>query len=78
MKIEVVHYRDPEEGCDLSVFVDGVLAEVNVCNIDPGAGYDRNTWEEVRDAQIVSLSAGASVRALRFYEDADASPYIGE
>lgn len=60
MKIEILHVRDPDGGCDHTVFVDGALVEgwdvvdgewvkvgdLTVEDVDAGRGYTREDWEE--------------------------------
>lgn len=45
--IEILHMRDPDGGCDLYVYVDGVLrSDVVVEDVDPGRGWDAEDWDE--------------------------------
>lgn len=45
--IQIIHQRDPDSGCDLTVYVDGVRhSDVTVENIDPGRGYEWADWVE--------------------------------
>lgn len=49
MKITVLHHRDPDAECDVTVYVDGVRVpaeDVSVDDIDPGRGYEREDYEE--------------------------------
>jgi hypothetical protein len=46
MKIEILHVRDPDYGCNITVWVDGVETTTDVVDIDPGAGHERSDWEE--------------------------------
>jgi len=50
MKVEVLHYRDPDSSCDITVWIDGKLVDCTVEDIDPGRGYMMSDWEErIRD-----------------------------
>lgn len=44
--VEIVHGRDPDEGCEHTVFVDGARVDAYVEDIDPGRGYERESWDE--------------------------------
>lgn len=48
--IEILHTRDPDSGCEHTVFLNGVRYDQGVNlyieDIDPGAGYTPDTWEE--------------------------------
>lgn len=66
MRIEILHERDPDSGCDITVWVDGVEIAVgddatwvhgipvqtDVVNIDPGAGHTSEDWDESRDFDV--------------------------
>ena len=53
MKIEILHYRDPDRGCDIYVYVDGVetdpYTEIAYVNVDPGRGHDVEDWDETTE-----------------------------
>ena len=48
--VEVLHVRDPDSACSITVWVDGeelnTNIDVDVEDIDPGAGYTREGWLE--------------------------------
>lgn len=47
MRIEILHTRDPDAGCDFTVFIDGERVDkFEVADIDPGRGYLRSDWDE--------------------------------
>lgn len=47
MSVEILHVRDPDGECEMSVYVDGVeVAVQSVEDIDPGRGYSRSEWDE--------------------------------
>lgn len=49
MKLTILHVRDPDNACDVTVFIDGVQVpwqEVEMVDIDAGRGYDLEDWEE--------------------------------
>lgn len=49
MKITILHVRDPDGACNVTVFVDGVeqnWQEVDMVDIDAGRGYTLEDWEE--------------------------------
>lgn len=56
MKIEILHTRSPDYGCEHTVFVDGVMlaqfnridtaTQVLIESVDAGAGHDAESWQE--------------------------------
>lgn len=52
MRIEILHGRDPDSSCDLTVWIDGVDVTnrddviVDVEDVDPGRGYEAEDWAE--------------------------------
>lgn len=45
--VEVLHQRDPDGGCDLTVWVNGIETTVVAYDdIDPGRGYHVADWDE--------------------------------
>jgi hypothetical protein len=71
MNIEILHTRDPDMGCEISIYIDGALAEeggtipfnagttvhIREESIDPGAGYSRTDWDD----RIESVSTNATL-----------------
>ena len=54
MRVDVVHERDPDSECSVSVYIDGVKVEHHMWSFDPGAGDDMDSFEEDRDERIAS------------------------
>lgn len=51
MKIQVIHERDPDTECYLTVWVDGIRSEIVEEDIDPGRGWEWEDWfERIKDA----------------------------
>jgi hypothetical protein len=80
-KVEIVHGRDPDSECEITVFVDGErVSDVYVEDIDPGRGYDRSTWDEriadMRDN--ANLTEGFRTLAVDTLEAFSGSKYIEE
>lgn len=47
VRIEILHTRDPDASCEMTVWVDGVRVDnVTVEDIDPGRGYEGDDWDE--------------------------------
>lgn len=44
--IEILHVRDPDSGCEHRVFLNGKDHEAFIEDVDPGAGYEREGWDE--------------------------------
>lgn len=45
MTVEVLHYRDPDGGCDVRVFIDGEEVATRIEDVDPGRGHVRWEWD---------------------------------
>lgn len=48
MKVQILHQRDPDSACTITVWVDGVELDwkgIEIEDIDPGAGYSREDWD---------------------------------
>lgn len=43
-KVEVLHVRDPDSSCGVTVWIDGVEVSFDEESIDPGRGYSRGEW----------------------------------
>lgn len=75
---EIVHTRDPDGDCEISLFHRGGRASgVEVYDIDPGRGYVRAEWDDTTAhiVQRASPEAGKLVKRLRD-EQAEDSQYI--
>lgn len=55
-KVEVVHDRDPDSSCGISVFVDGRRADHSEYSCDAGAGYDWTDWVDSMASSIATAS----------------------
>jgi len=78
MLIEVIHSRDPDTSCDIHVYVDGVaVASFTEIDIDPGAGYTREGWNEHRKDSLAALTSPMAIaRAAVLFDCAAESQYI--
>ena len=79
MRIEIVHIRDSDEGCDLVVFVDGVKVDpgaIEETNIDPGRGWTLDEWRESRDANADGASPAAAVAIREAFDVGEDSSYV--
>lgn len=56
MRIEIVHSRDPDSACGISVYVDGKPVDGYEYDIDPGAGHEFRDWIESRAHDIALAS----------------------
>jgi len=90
MEIQILHIRDSDEGCDITVFIDGaqvknpvawVVGDIDfTCeNIDAGRGWTTAEW----NARIASMRAMVAidpsdfnVAHLEALESYSNSPYI--
>lgn len=78
-QVEVVHGRDPDSECSVTVFVNGErMTHAFVEDIDPGRGYQREDWDEsiqyLRDN--LNLSPDFIDFAVRTREEFASSQYI--
>lgn len=65
-RVEVVSYRDPDDGTDLRVFIDGTeLDSIDWYEADPGTGHTLTEWRAAADdhAAIATPHAAAAIRA---------------
>jgi hypothetical protein len=49
MRVQILHGRDPDSDCGITVFVNGKRIpdqDVSIEDIDPGRGYEPEDWEE--------------------------------
>jgi hypothetical protein len=79
LKIEILHERDPDSDCDITVWVNGVEITADVVDIDPGQGYSSEDWEEsaayaVHDDRDRSYAFKCAVSAA--FDQASGSNYI--
>jgi len=74
VSIEILHERDSDGGCELTVFVDGQRVDnVHTVDIDPGRGYTREDWEESKTyvaGPEVDLTPAFRAAVLSSYDDA--------
>lgn len=78
MTVEILHNRNPDAACDVQVFVDGVLVLPDrFVSVDPGAGYQRADWDEMKAAEFAEDMSPAFRSAVESsFETADDSKYI--
>ena len=56
----VVVERHPDSGTEVSTFVDGVAVEARVITVDPGAGWSRADWAELRETAVQDAGSEAA------------------
>lgn len=76
-KVQVIHSRDPDSECGVSVFVNDVRADAGVEDIDPGRGYSRADWAE-RVADFEGDTSAFGQAAQQALIEAADSKYIVE
>ena len=77
--IEILHDRNPDFACDVRVWVDGVeLHDFVVVDVDPGAGWTREMWDESTQdlTEATEMSESFKTAALEAREGASESTYI--
>lgn len=80
-RVEIVHGRDPDSSCEITVYVDGKPAtDVTEEDIDPGRGWERSDWDERveaarNDENYSPAFKAALLETLDAYSD---SKYIDE
>jgi hypothetical protein len=52
MRIDIIHMRDPDYGCEITVYVDGQSVNFEEWSFDPGAGYSMNDFEDNKQSAI--------------------------
>lgn len=77
MLVEIVYGRDPDGPCELRVFVTGRPAHdagvaVREYHSDPGAGYDRATWDASTAAEASKATSREVADAVIALRTADA------
>lgn len=65
--VEIIHWRETEEGCEHVVFIDGVEVPADVHNIDPGRGWTRTEWDQQTEYEVSNASelVGSLLRVAR-------------
>lgn len=80
LNIEILHGRDPDASCELTVFVNGEPSDSYAQqDVDPGAGHERASWDESTDliAKTVHYSEAFRTAVVNERnEAADHSQYI--
>lgn len=75
--IELIHYRDPDAGCEHALFIDGEKVEDFVyVSMDAGAGWKRMEWNDHVAQSLEDLSPAARGLASGWFESASESQYI--
>lgn len=70
MRIDIIHMRDPDSSCDVTVYVDGVSsADVKIHSFDPGAGYNMDEFEEQRQSHIANAPDFLKPVLKQIYDD---------
>lgn len=52
MAIDIIHGRDPDSACELTVFVDGQRVDFKEWSFDPGAGMTMSEFDEFRESAL--------------------------
>lgn len=69
MRIDIIHERDPDSSCDLTVYVDGVKVDHNSWSFDPGEGMEIAEYDEWRDNAIEAAPEFLKPILDRLFED---------
>lgn len=77
-QIEVLHVREPDEGCNVRVWVDGAETSAYIEDIDPGRGWQASEWDENRDSTLGNAELSESFRdhAVMAYNAGRESKYV--
>jgi hypothetical protein len=79
--IEILHVRDPDGGCDTTVWIDGVpqATGVTIEDVDAGRGYTREYWDErIAETQEAPYTEGFKAALLSALDDPPGDQYIEE
>lgn len=82
--VEVLHQRDPDGGCDLTVWVNGIETTAFTEDVDPGRGHDVEDWDDNTDVlracpglsdafRSAAVAARVEARSSKYIEEADDS-----
>lgn len=52
MAIDIIHGRDPDSACELTVFVDGQRVDFTEWSFDPGAGMTMSEFDAFREETL--------------------------
>lgn len=63
MRLEILHERDPDYPCDVTVWLDGERVDFDYVEIDPGRGYTADDWESYREAEVAVPARSPAFRA---------------
>lgn len=80
-RIEILHDRDPDSGCGVVMYVNGVLTSPTLYeDIDPGRGYHRSDWDNYIQlaTERTDISEAFREACLQHLNDAADSQYIRE
>jgi hypothetical protein len=69
-RVEVIHDRDSDGGCDVAVYIDGKEVEFTFFDIDPGRGHIRSEWDEETTSSIAGASPDVAVIVKALRDDA--------
>lgn len=73
----MVVYRDPDNGTEVAVFVDGRRDEnVGITVVDPGRGHTRADWDDSAALALEGASPAAVELLTDWYAQAENSPHI--
>lgn len=76
-RVEVVSYRDPEDGTDLRVFLDGTeLDSFDWYEADPGAGHSLADWREAGLAYAAEATPNAAEAIRAAWDSGEASEHV--
>lgn len=80
-KVEILHVRDPDGGCEHVAFVDGERVDsITVEDVDPGRGYLLSDWREATEWVETGADYTEAFRDAVVAErnDAESNQYIEE
>ncbi|AMS01069.1 hypothetical protein SEA_ARCHERNM_75 [Mycobacterium phage ArcherNM] len=69
MRIDIIHDRDPDSACDLTVYVDGEKVEFHEWSFDPGAGMDMDDYDEEAVEAVKAAPDFLKPVLAQIYED---------
>ncbi|ASR39979.1 hypothetical protein BAY61_32380 (plasmid) [Prauserella marina] len=76
LRVEVVIDRDPDNGTEAAVFLDGEPHVAEVTVVDPGRGYELAEWRENADYNAQDASPAAAALIRKWFADAEPSQFI--
>jgi hypothetical protein len=68
-RIDIIVVRDPDYETEVTVYIDGKETTVHQWTFDPGAGYEKADYKEMRDSDLAAAPEFLKPVLRRIYEE---------